>query len=88
MLDSPQWNRGRVLHAWQEGHQGSPAGKTVKSALRRSFAQSGCVVLFSSPELIVNQQCGDTVMGKGFILWLLGVPVSVIILIALFTTFI
>jgi len=30
----------------------------------------------------------EAIMGKGIILWLLGVPVSVIVLIALFTTWI
>jgi hypothetical protein len=34
---------------------------------------------------ILSTQCEEAAMGKAIILWILGVPISVIVLIALFT---
>jgi len=40
------------------------------------------------PVLTTGQPQKEALMGKGIILWLMGVPLSVILLIALFTTWI
>jgi hypothetical protein len=65
--------------------RGSLAGYPSHTGYRRPSTRNSS---FVGRVFVPDQQQGGRTMGRALILWLLGVPISVIILIALFTNFI
>jgi hypothetical protein len=66
----------------------TPWRNPIKDSFRRSLAIVTAFYMQLGRALVRKTRRGVSTMGRALILWLLGVPVSVIVLVALFTSFI